>query len=33
MNVTTEQLFDEARSHNGFTAEPVSDDALTGSTS
>ena len=23
MNVTTEQLFTEARTHNGFTAEPV----------
>ena len=23
MNVTTEQLFDQARTHNGFTAEPV----------
>ena len=24
MNITTEQLFDDARTHNGFTAEPVS---------
>lgn len=23
MNITTEQLFDNARTHNGFTAEPV----------
>lgn len=23
MNITTEQLFDHARTHNGFTAEPV----------
>lgn len=28
MDITTEQLFDDARSHNGFTAEPVSDDEL-----
>ena len=28
MDVTTEQLFDDARTHNGFTAEPISDDAL-----
>src|SRR6185295_10411670 len=28
MQITTEQLFDDARSHNGFTAEPVSDDEL-----
>jgi 3-hydroxypropanoate dehydrogenase len=28
MNITTEQLFDDARTHNGFTAEPVSDDEL-----
>ena len=25
MNITTEQLFDDARTHNGFTAEPVSE--------
>jgi hypothetical protein len=24
MNVTTEQLFTDARTHNGFTDEPVS---------
>ena len=23
MNITTEQLFDHARTHNGFTAEPI----------
>ena len=23
MNVTTEQLFDQARTHNGFTSEPI----------
>ena len=23
MNITTEQLFDNARTHNGFTAEPI----------
>ncbi len=28
MDITTEQLFDDARTHNGFTAEPVSDDEL-----
>ena len=28
MNVTTEQLFDNARTHNGFTAEPVADEQL-----
>ena len=28
MNVTTEQLFDNARSHNGFTDEPVSESQL-----
>ena len=28
MNVATEQLFDLARTHNGFTAAPVSDDQL-----
>jgi 3-hydroxypropanoate dehydrogenase len=28
MQTTTEQLFDHARTHNGFTAEPVSDDTL-----
>lgn len=28
MNVTTEQLFDHARTHNGFTAEPVSEATL-----
>ena len=28
MNITTEQLFDNARTHNGFTAEPVSDATL-----
>ncbi len=28
MNVDTEQLFDHARTHNGFTAEPVSDEKL-----
>lgn len=28
MNVTTEQLFDHARTHNGFTAEPVSEGTL-----
>jgi 3-hydroxypropanoate dehydrogenase len=28
MNITTEQLFDNARTHNGFTAEPVSDASL-----
>jgi len=28
MNVSTEQLFEHARTHNGFTAEPVGDDAL-----
>ena len=28
MNITTEQLFDNARTHNGFTAEPVSDEQL-----
>jgi nitroreductase len=25
MNITTEQLFDDARTHNGFTTEPVSE--------
>ena len=25
MQITTEQLFDDARTHNGFTAEPVSE--------
>ena len=28
MNVTTEQLFDHARTQNGFTSEPVSDAQL-----
>lgn len=28
MNVTTEQLFDHARTHNGFSAEPVPDATL-----
>lgn len=28
MNVTTEQLFDDARTQNGFTAEPVSPGTL-----
>ena len=28
MNVSTEQLFEQARTHNGFTAEPVSDAQL-----
>jgi 3-hydroxypropanoate dehydrogenase len=28
MNVTTEQLFEHARTQNGFTAEPVSDEQL-----
>ena len=28
MNVDTEQLFGRARTHNGFTAEPVTDDEL-----
>lgn len=28
MNVTTEQLFDHARTHNGFTAEPVTEATL-----
>lgn len=28
MNITTEQLFDNARTQNGFTAEPVSDAQL-----
>jgi 3-hydroxypropanoate dehydrogenase len=28
MNVDTEQLFGRARTHNGFTTEPVSDDEL-----
>ena len=28
MDITTEQLFDDARTHNGFTAQPVSDDEL-----
>jgi 3-hydroxypropanoate dehydrogenase len=28
MNITTEQLFDNARTHNGFTAEPVSEAKL-----
>jgi 3-hydroxypropanoate dehydrogenase len=28
MNITTEQLFDDARTHNGFTAEPVSEHKL-----
>jgi 3-hydroxypropanoate dehydrogenase len=28
MNITTEQLFDNARTHNGFTSEPVSDATL-----
>ncbi|MEO6895125.1 MAG: malonic semialdehyde reductase [Caldimonas sp.] len=28
MNITTEQLFDDARTQNGFTAEPVSDAQL-----
>ena len=28
MNITTEQLFDDARTHNGFTAEPVSEAEL-----
>ena len=28
MNVSTEQLFEHARTHNGFRPEPVSDDEL-----
>ena len=28
MNITTEQLFDDARSHNGFTDQPVSTETL-----
>ncbi|WP_372528705.1 malonic semialdehyde reductase [Piscinibacter sp.] len=28
MNITTEQLFDHARSHNGFHAEPVHEEKL-----
>ena len=28
MNISTEQLFDNARTHNGFTAEPVSEAKL-----
>lgn len=28
MNITTEQLFDNARTHNGFSAEPVPDATL-----
>jgi 3-hydroxypropanoate dehydrogenase len=28
VQITTEQLFDHARTHNGFTGEPVSDDTL-----
>jgi 3-hydroxypropanoate dehydrogenase len=28
MNVDTDQLFDNARTHNGFTAEPVADEQL-----
>jgi nitroreductase len=28
MNVTTEQLFDNARTHNGFTAEPIPEATL-----
>jgi len=28
MNVTTEQLFEHARTQNGFTSEPVSDEQL-----
>ncbi len=28
MNITTEQLFDHARSHNGFHAEPVPEEKL-----
>jgi 3-hydroxypropanoate dehydrogenase len=28
MNVTTEQLFENARTHNGFTAEPVAEATL-----
>ena len=28
MNITTEQLFDHARSQNGFTAEPVPEATL-----
>ena len=28
MNVSTEQLFEQARTHNGFTAEPVADEQL-----
>lgn len=28
MNITTEQLFDNARSHNGFTDQPVSTETL-----
>ena len=28
MNITTEQLFDNARTHNGFTSEPVSETEL-----
>ena len=28
MSITTEQLFDDARTHNGFTAEPVAEATL-----
>jgi 3-hydroxypropanoate dehydrogenase len=28
MNITTEQLFDHARTHNGFTTEPVTEATL-----
>ena len=28
MNITTEQLFDKARTHNGFTDQAVSEDTL-----
>jgi len=28
MNVTTEQLFDNARTHNGFSAEPIAEATL-----
>ncbi len=28
MNITTEQLFDNARTHNGFKAEPIAEATL-----
>ena len=28
MNISTEQIFDDARTHNGFTAEPVAEASL-----